>query len=259
MDLPWLALAAVGGCLVTSLLVLQHFVRRSRRSISALHSAELQLERLQQAFHRFAPREVVESILERGDARRGERKTVTVLFADIVGFTALSETMEAEALVQILNGYFQRMSSVVTAHRGHVAKFIGDGLLATFGALDNDPWQCAGAVDASLEMEEELNAYNRDLRERGQPQLRISIGIHCGPVVAGVIGSEELIEFTVIGDTVNTASRIEGLTRLHKASILVSGSVREKLGSHYVLREMPAVEVKGKREPILTYSIERRL
>lgn len=221
-----------------------------------LESATTSLEQLQLSFARFAPQEVVERIIASGVSTSAEKKTVTVLFADIVGFTALSEGMEPALLVQILNGYFARMSRAIAEHRGHVSKFIGDGILALFGALEPNPWQADDAVRAALAMREALKEYNEELALAGQPALRVGIGLHRGVAVAGVIGSEELVEFTVIGSTVNLASRVEHLTRRHAADILITAAVREALDARFALQELPAAAVAGISEPVVTYAVE---
>lgn len=221
-----------------------------------LQSATASLERLQLAFARFAPQDVVERIIASGVSTSAEKKTVTVLFADIVGFTALSEWMEPALLVEILNGYFARMSKAIAEHRGHVSKFIGDGILALFGALEPNPWQADDAVCAALAMRAALEEYNAELAGAGRPVLRVGIGLHRGVTVAGVIGSEELVEFTVIGSTVNLASRVEQLTRRHAADILITAAVREALDARFALRELPAALVAGISEPVMTYAIE---
>jgi len=221
-----------------------------------LESATTRLEQLQLSFARFAPQEVVERIIASGVSTSAEKKTVTVLVADIVGFTALSEGMEPALLVQILNGYFARMSRAIAEHRGHVSKFIGDGILTLFGALEPNPWQADDAVRAALAMREALEEYNEELALAGQPALRVGIGLHRGVAVAGVIGSEELVEFTVIGSTVNLASRVEHLTRRHAADILITAAVREAVDARFALQELPAAAVAGISEPVVTYAVE---
>lgn len=229
--------------------------RKATRLDRALEESARQLEHLQQAFHRFAPQEVVEDFIRSGVSVRGERRSVTVLFADLVGFTAMSERTDPEILVKILNGYFQAMSRAISSNRGHVSKFIGDGILALFGAPEPNPWQEQDGVAAALAMREALAAYNSDLERQGWPRLGIGIGLHAGPLVAGVVGSNELMEYTVIGDTVNTASRIEGLTRKMQCDILISAAVREKLDDRFELRECEPVPVKGKVEAVRTYAV----
>jgi adenylate cyclase len=239
-------MAAVAAALGCWLWLARAEARHLRRRLA---SATTSLEQLQLAFGRFAPQQVIERTIAGGVAIGAEKKTVTVLFADIVGFTALSETMEPALLVEILNGYFARMSRAIAEHRGHVSKFIGDGILALFGALDPNPWQADDAVLAALAMRDALEAYNGELALAGQPALQVGIGLHRGEAVAGVVGSDELVEFTVIGSTVNLASRVEHLTRRHGADILITRPVREALDARFTLRELPAAAV------VVTYAV----
>jgi adenylate cyclase len=252
----WLFLSLAAACVAIAILVWRQAEGRARAAESAYRAASKQLEQLQVAFHRFAPQDVVEDIIARGISVRGERRDVTVLFADLVGFTGLSESLEPETVVQVLNGYFQRMTHVISEHNGHVGKFIGDGILATFGAPEPNPWQAQDAVRAALAMERSLAEYNQHLREQGRPALVLGVGIHCGPVVAGLLGSSELLEYTVIGDVVNTASRIESLTRKLGVTILISEQVREQLDARFRLREMEPSEVKGKSKPLCTWAVD---
>jgi adenylate cyclase len=234
---------------------------RARRDVDRLRArlemATEDLQRLQVSFSRFAPQEVVDRIAASGVPTGGESKEVTVLFADLVGFTTIGEQLDPATLVQILNGYFARMSRVIADHRGHVSKFIGDGLMALFGAVERNPWQANDAVHAALAMRAELTRYNRELATAGHPQLRVGIGIHCGPAVAGIIGSHELMEFTVIGSTVNLASRIEDLTRVHHVDIIVSEAVRQALDPRFVVHELPTVPIRGIAESVRTFAVER--
>lgn len=232
--------------------------RRARALEARLERATHSLQHLQQAFSRFAPAMVVEEIIDRGIATSAEKKEVTVLFADLQGFTAMSEKLDPVTLVEILNGYFERMSGAIRDHHGHLAKFMGDGLMALFGALQPNPWQAKDAVEAALAMREALRGYNAELREKGLPTLSFGIGIHQGVAVAGVIGSQQLLEFTVIGDTVNLASRVEALTRSHGVDILVTQPVYERLRDRFAAREMPPMLVKGKSEPIRTFAVAGR-
>jgi adenylate cyclase len=226
--------------------------RRLRRR---LDSATGELQRLQLAFGRFVPGAVVDRIAGRGLAADAERRDVTVLFADLVGFTALGETLTPEALVALLNDYFATMSQVIERHRGQVSKFIGDGLLALFGAHEPNPWQVDDAVHAALAMQRALAERNATRAAQGGPQLRVGIGIHSGPAVAGVLGSQALMEFTVIGGTVNLAARVERLTRAHEAAILVTSAVRERLDPRFTLAPMPATAVRGVGEPVATWAV----
>lgn len=230
----------------------------ARRLADAFDSAADELEHLQRAFQRFVPRAVVEGIIQRGVHTSGERRVVTVLIADLVGFTALSERSEPEVVVHLLNGYLQAMASAIAEHGGYVSKFMGDGILALFGAPERNPWQALDAVEAALAMRAALTRYNAELARAGHAPLRIGVGIHCGPAVVGLLGNAELVEYTAIGDVVNTAARIEGMTRRFGVDILVSAELRAELHDSHRLREMPRVEVKGKAEAIVTFAVEPR-
>lgn len=233
-----------------------HARRRAASATQRLEAAAGELEALQTAFARFAPARVVEDIIAEGISARSEAKEITVLFADLRGFTALTDSLEPTRLVAVLNGYFDAMSRAIAAHRGHLAKFLGDGLLALFGALEHNPWQAQDAVRAALAMRRALADYNAALARDGVPPLRIGIGVHRGPVVAGVIGTAELVEYGVVGQTVNVAARVEQLTRVHDADILVTDAVRVALDARVHLRALPAVEVKGVSAPLVTFAVE---
>lgn len=254
-------LNAVLAASLAALLVAALGWRRSRldaaRLRRRLETASQQLQHLQHSFARFAPEDLVDRIAATGKPLAAAKRDVTVLFADLVGFTRLGEALDPEQLVRVLNGYFGRMSRVVGDHRGHVAKFIGDGMMALFGSLEPNPWQANDAVHAALGMREALAAYDTELAAEGLPVLRFGVGIHRGSAVAGIVGSKELLEFTVIGHTVNMASRVEGLTRIHGVDILVTDEVKAALDPRFVLKQMPAQAVRGVREPVVTWAVER--
>jgi class 3 adenylate cyclase len=232
---------------------------RARREAGRLRRRLLasanELERLQSAFARFAPRQLVDRIAS-GRAPAAERSEVTILFADLVGFTALGARLEPEALVRVLNEHFRRMSRITDDHRGHVAKFIGDGFMALFGAHEPNPWQSNDAAHAALAMQTAVEEQNRERVAAGLPALRMGIGIHRGSVVAGVIGSAELQEFTVIGAAVNLASRIERMTRTEHAAVLLTAAVREHLDPRFAVRALPPRAVRGVDEPVGMFRLD---
>jgi adenylate cyclase len=246
------ALALAAGALVLGV----KQMRRIRQLERLLEDTHGRLERLQLHFARFAPDDVVERLTDTGGELKPTRRTVTVLFADLKGFTALSDRMDPEQMVPILNAYFRAMSAAITAHHGRVTELMGDGLLALFGALEPNPWQAQDAVLGALAMREALARYNDTLRARSMPELQVGIGIHRGEVLAGVMGNEELSKFGVVGDTINVASRVEQLTRELSVDLLITEEVRRELDGRFRLRPMPAREVKGKAEPIVTYLVE---
>lgn len=228
-----------------------------------LDAAAEELQRLQQACARLAPAGVVNWLFADGVQGQTEmpaqRKVVTALFADLVGYTAMSEQLEPAMLARVLNGYFQRMSDAIHEHRGHVSTFLGDGILAYFGALQPNPWQSADAVRAALAMRAAMADYNRELAQEGLPALSVGIGIHRGSGLAGLIGSRERMEYGFVGRTVNLAARVQTLTRTFGVDILVTDAVRSELDASYRLDAMPAEQVKGIAEPVLSYALRERL
>ncbi len=252
---PWLV-AAVCAAVASMLAVALYRARRSdRRARARLGTATEELERISHAFTRFAPVELVERVIASGVPTTGERKEVTVLFSDLFGFTPLSESVDPSVLVRILNGYFERMARAIAAHHGHISTLIGDGILALFGALEANPWQTDDAVRCALAMRAELEAYNRELASDALPRLRVGIGLHRGSGIAGLVGSPELMQFTVVGTVVNVAARVQALTREHDVDILVTPSVKQALDPRFALRELPPRQLKGISEPVTTYAV----
>jgi adenylate cyclase len=230
------------------------YYRRAQVLQRRLADANQELEQLQRTFNRFAPARVVDDILEKRSLDIAETREVTILFADLRGFTALSEQLEAPELVRLLNKYFQRMDRAVDQHSGFISKFIGDGLLVLFGALHHNPWQSTDAVKAALDMQQSVQALDEEI-DPDLPNLSLSVGIHRGPVVAGIVGSFEVKEFTVVGRHVNLASRVEGLTREHEEAILITDAVKEDLDPSVALAEQPPHPVKGVQAPVVTYAV----
>ena len=230
--------------------------RESRRLTKRLEHAATELQNLQIAFSHFAPDKVIEKIIADGSADIGEKKDVTILFADLVGFTAMSEGSQPTDLVKILNGYFERMSQAITNRRGYVSTFIGDGILALFGAMEPNPWQGDDAVHAALDTHSALKTYNKELAAEGLPTLSLGIGLQRGTGVAGLVGSRDLKEFTVVGGTVNVASRVQNLTRVHPADIILTQTLRESLDPRFQLRALPDTLVKGIEKPLVIYAVD---
>ena len=259
MTAAWVALGAALGAALIAALVLAAVLVRARQRVGKLERARTRagedLERLERAFGRFAPEDVVEKLGQGAKEIAPERREVTVMFADLVGFTPLSERVDPAELVPVLNDYFRRMSRTIRDHHGHVSRIMGDGLMALFGALVPNTWQSADAARAALAMRAALEELNAEIERKGLPALRFGVGLNRGEVVAAVVGSDQLMEFTVLGDAVNMAARVEALTRTHAVDILVTEAVRARLDERFELRELPPAEVKGKIEPVRTWAV----
>lgn len=216
-------------------------------------------ERSVQIFSRFLDPRVVKELVTRGESAlslKSESRQLTVLFSDIRGFTTLSEQRTAEQVVELLNHYFSQQVQAVFRHNGTMDKFIGDAIMAFWGAPVDDPQQADNAVDAALEMSDVLANFRDSLPEelRG---FEIGIGIHTGPAVVGFIGSENRLDYTAIGDTVNLASRIEGQTK-GVARVLVSGETRALCSDRFDFIDHGSYKVKGRTQEVQLFEPIRR-
>ena len=251
----WIAATLVCAIVVSGTL-LWRATRESKRLLKRLEAASSELENLQIAFSRFAPDEVIERIIAYGVTEFGEKKEVTVLFADVAGFKALSESLEPSVLVGVLNGYFERMSQAIAGHRGYVSTFIGDGLLAFFGSIDPNPWQGNDAIQAALAMREALKQYNLELQDRELPELSIGIGLHRGTGVVGLVGSQQLQEFAFVGRTVNIAARVQDLIRHFKVDIILTETLKQTIDPNFPTHALPDTAVKGVETPIAIHALD---
>ncbi len=216
----------------------------------------MERSRLHNQFRRFVSRDVADSLVNDPSiykqAATGRKRRVVVLFSDIRGFTSLSEQISPEELFELLNEYLTAMVKVIFTHGGTLDKFIGDAILAHWGALDDgdESTFANSALQATEVMIEELDRLNADWKMRGLPELGIGIGLHLGEVLAGEIGSEQRTEFGVIGDAVNLASRLEGMTKAFSCQWLGSGQFIKAAGIGGRLRRIARVQVKGREEPV---------
>lgn len=216
-----------------------------------------QTEKIVKAIQRYLPKRVTDKILLNPDGVRveGERRPVTILFGDLSGFTAMSETMDPEQVVEVINQYFDRMVEIAERYGGHIDKFMGDALMVLFGAPVAHEDDALRACLAAIEMQEAMQQFNRE--QRTGINLAMSIGINSGEVVAVNVGSKSRMEYTVIGDNVNLASRLEGVAQANE-TVIGENTYRQVKG-RVRLKKLPPVKVKGKAKPQNVYLILGRL
>ncbi len=212
-------------------------------------------DKVKNLFSKFVGSSVTDDLLKREVALGGARKDIVVFFSDIRGFTALSESAPPEEVVEMLNEYFGSMVSIINETGGVVDKFIGDAIMAVWGVPHSDPEDTYRAVGACIKMRIELMELNNKRISRNKVPLMIGMGIHFGPAVAGTIGSDERMEYTVIGNTVNTSSRIEASTKAFGTDLLISQEVFEKVEGRFIIEKAGQVEVKGRSEPLTLYKV----
>ncbi len=212
-------------------------------------------DKLRNTFGKYMTQSVMEHLLAGKVQLGGEELEVTILFSDLRGFTSISEKMDAKSLVGLLNEYFTEMVTVVMAEDGVVDKYIGDAIMAVFGAPVPKPNDPVNAVRAAVKMRRALAHLNERLKGRGLPELNTGIGVHTGVVVAGNIGSEQRMEYTVIGDAVNLASRLESATKELGAPILISEETFRLVEKHVEARPVKQIQVKGRAQPVTTYEV----
>ena len=192
---------------------------------------------------------------DRLSSLQGDYRHMTVLFTDIRGFTSISEKLSAPDLARFLNEYFTPMSDIVMSHMGTVDKFIGDGMMAFWNAPADNPRHARDAADSALDMLDRLTELQRGWSDRGMPLITIGCGINTGPMFAGNMGSETRKNYTVMGDNVNIASRLEELNKVYSSNILVTESTRRALGADFICRVTDKVRVSGKEEAVVIYEL----
>lgn len=212
-------------------------------------------DHLRATMGKYMTESVVQHLLAGKIQLGGESLKVTILFSDIRSFTTISEKMDAHALVSLLNEYFTEMVSVVIAESGVVDKYIGDAIMAVFGAPVPKEGDALHAVRAAVGMRVALQKLNERLVARGHPPIDTGIGLHTGEVVAGNIGSEQRMEYTVIGDAVNLASRLESATKEHHVDILISDDTYQLVKEEVVARAVKEITIKGRTQPVMTWEV----
>jgi adenylate cyclase len=234
--------------------------------ISERKNSEFLLRQLNATFERFVPRQFLNRIAREGIENihlgRAEDEIITILFADIRSFTKLSETMDSQEVLDFLNSFLKKMSVPVHSNHGFVDKFIGDEIMALFDSPEGREAEAVqNGVKAAIEMTEALQDYNQSRQKAGYAPISIGIGIHSGPVTIGTVGSEYRMDSTVLGDSVNIASRLEKLNRYYHSDIIVSSHVHRllkeasPLDKSLIWRELGFIRLKGKDKPISIFEI----
>lgn len=206
-------------------------------------------------FGQYVPPELVDEMAKNpeGYSMAGRKAELTVLFSDVRGFTTISEGLQPDQLATLMNEYLGAMTEVVRQQRGTLDKYIGDAIMAFWGAPVDDPEHAQHAVTTALEMQKALKELNKALLVKGWPELKIGVGVNTGVMTVGDMGSPVRKAYTVMGDAVNLGSRLEGITKQYGVGIIVGEETRAKLGKAFVLRELDRVRVKGKHEPVGIY------
>lgn len=205
---------------------------------------------------RFLPRQVVERVLASGGAAlEPVQREVSILFSDIRSFTSMSETMAPREVLEFLDEYFGHMGQIVRGHEGMLNKFLGDGMLAVWGVPDQQEDHAVRAVRAALDMRKKLVELNEHRVREGRAEIRIGVGVHTGVVAAGMLGGADQREYTVIGDAVNLASRIESLTKALGTDVLVSESTFGRCGGKFEGTRVGEEKVKGRDAGVVVFTI----
>ena len=216
--------------------------------------------KMKRLFGQYVSKDVYEQLVAHPELARlgGQRRDMTVLFSDIRGFTTVTERGQPEEIVGMLNEYFTQMVDIVFRHQGTIDKFVGDMVMALFGAPLDDPHHADHAVEAALQMIDDLRQLNDRWKAAGRfAELDIGIGINTGTMIAGNIGSAAIMSYTVIGDAVNLGSRLESLNKQYNTRIIISQATKDRLIGRYECRPLGDVIVKGKTEPVAIYEVLR--
>lgn len=213
-------------------------------------------KRIKGAFAKYVSPDVVEQMIAHPERLRlgGERRELTLLFSDLAGFTSISEKLPPEGVTRLINAYLTEMTRVVMSERGTVDKFIGDAVMAFWGAPLDDPEHALHAVRAAIAMQAAMDRLQPFYREMGVSNVGLRIGVHSGPAIVGNMGSEDRFDYTALGDTVNLASRLEGINKAFGTRILLSESSAEQLRERIPLRPVDRVRVKGKNEAVRLFT-----
>lgn len=227
-------------------------------SLSQWYATEAEKRKLKQTFQNYFSPQILQTIIDNPSALKlgGERREVTVFFSDIRSFTTITETTNPHLLSEMLHEYFTEMTEEILATNGVVDKFIGDAIMAFWGAPLTQKDQADRAVSAAVKMIKKLKKLQKVWEEKGYPHIDIGISINTGVATVGNLGSKERFDYTVIGDVVNGAARLESLNKEYKTHIIISESTKSHLMKKYNLKSLGSVQVKGKSQPLEIYEVQ---
>jgi adenylate cyclase len=236
-------------------------VKSTINELSLLDQAINTMRHVVQSFARYVPKEVVKNLCQNHQeiVLGGQKQEVTIFLSDISNFTSITESQPIDELLSLLSEYFDVMTKVLLSLNGTIDKFIGDGIMAFWGAPLYMQDHASKACDAALLCQAELKNLNRKRKQENKPEFLTRFGIHTGPVIVGNIGTKDRMNYTIIGDAVNTAVRLQEVDKIYHTSILISEDVYHKLGPDYIARPLDIVLVKGKVKTIKIYELLGKL
>lgn len=232
-------------------------VESNIKEISLMDSSIASMRTALRSFGRYVPKDIVKGLIEKGQeiALGGEKKEITAFFSDIEGFTAIAEPLSTDELMALLAEYFDQLSKIILEHDGTIDKYIGDSIMAFWGAPNEVPNQAYQACIAALLCHHCIVKINKRRREEGKPEFRTRFGIHTGNVVVGNIGTLDRMNYTVIGDVVNTTSRLQTINKDYHTWITLSEEVYKKVSEQFLVRPLDFVAVRGRKEKIKIYEL----
>jgi adenylate cyclase len=220
---------------------------------SSIHAMRIALR----SFAHYVPKEIAKQLMhkEHEILIGGEKKNVTIFFSDIVGFTSIAETLPLETVTSLLAEYFDVLSKIILQHQGSIDKYIGDSIMALWGAPEEITDHAAKACKTALFCQRWLSDFNENQRKKGLPELFTLMGLNTGSVIVGNFGTSERMNYTVIGDAVNTASRLQQLNKIYKTKIIIGEEVVRSIGEEFLIRPLDDLEVRGKKKKTKIYEL----
>lgn len=232
-------------------------IKSSIYEIQLLNDAMVSMRQSMRTFSKFIPKVLVGKLMKTGQAATigGKARRATLLFTDVAGFTTISENYAPDKLVNHLSEYFEEVTQIIMQQNGVIDKYIGDAVMAFWGAPISDRAQALHACQAALKFQRRLIDLNRKWKFEGKPELPTRVGIHTGDVIVGNVGSSDRMNYTVLGDSVNLAARLEGVNKMYGTSIIISDDVHGEVAQHVLVRPLDVVAVKGKNKGIKIYEL----